>query len=321
MDKGSLVAIFAAIGWSISAMLMHQLHKIPEHSVLVNDDDEVEISCSRSKEVECQGVTSIENRQNNKPSHITIDLQSESSVSNTEAETDIESMQISNCDESSKIRNDEFNFKKWRQSSGFASSTAFADRLSTCEEIQEIESNSGNSVVLGEILMNQSQTVSPLRHSYLNYYSDSEQKEESDPEQILHSAMIDADRDNKSSIHNSAFKIEEEERGIYSVHADEFSGNDYSEFGSNRSLNEDSEYNPDSILEGSDFSHGSDYSDDEDFSFEGIHDDLNSLPLPIIHQSADQDNLMGVVDTSILDPKTLEFEDQHGNNKDSGNLI
>ena len=66
MDKGSLVAIFAAIGWSISAMLMHQLHKIPEHSVLVNDYDEVEISCSRSKEVECQGVTSIENRQNNK---------------------------------------------------------------------------------------------------------------------------------------------------------------------------------------------------------------------------------------------------------------
>lgn len=310
MDKGSLVAIFAAIGWSISAILMHQLHKIPEHSVLVNDYDEVEISCS--KDIECHCVTPIENRQNNKPSHITIDLQSESSVSNTEAETDIESMQVSNCD-------DEFNFKKWRQSSGFASSTAFADRLSTCEEIQEIESNSGNSVVLGEILMNQSQTVSPLRHSYLNYYSDSEQKEESDPEQILHSARIDADRDNNSSIHNSAFKIEEEEREIYSVHADEFSGNDYSEFGSNRSLNEDSEYNPDSILEGSDFSHGSDYGDDEDFSFEGIDDDLNSLPSPIIHQSVDRDNLMGGVD--ILDPKTLEFEDQHGNNKDSGNLI
>ena len=317
MDKGSLVAIFAAIGWLISAILMHQLHKTPEHSVLVNDYDEVEISCTM--DVECQGTASIENRQKNKPSHITTDVQSESSVSNTEAETDIESMKISNCDESFKIRNDEFNFKKWRQSSGFASSATFANRLSTCEEIQEIESKSEKSIALGEILMNQSQNVSPLRHSYLDYYSDSEQKEESDPEQILHSEKINADDDNEDSIHSSAFKIEEEERGIYSFHDDEFSGNDYSELGSNRSLNENNENSTDSILEGSDFSHDSDYGDDEEFSFEGIDDDFNSLPSPIIQQSVDQDDLMGGVD--ILDPKTLDFDDQHGNDEDSENLI
>ena len=306
MDKGGLVAIIAAIGWSISAILMHQLHQIPEHSVLVNDYD-YEVETSRPMDVECQGTTSVENIQNNKPSHITVDLQSESSVSNTEAETDVESMQISNCDESSKICNDEFNFKKWRQCSGFASSAAFANRLSICEEIQEIESTSEKSITLGEITTNQSQNVSPLRHSYYDHYSDSERNEESDPEQILHSEKINADDNSNSSIHGSAFKIEEEERGIYSFHDDEFSGNDNSEFGSNRSLNEENENNSDSILEGSDFSHGSDYDDDEEISFEGIDDDNNFLTSPIIHQSVDQENLMVGVD--ILDPKTLEFDD------------